>query len=71
MSFLSMKTNNSSLQMDGGDGYDVATIEDYIGGYNNKFKDFEELRITGNEAYRIGTKNVFINDVCKMIITTR
>ena len=61
--FLSMKTNNSSLQMDGGDGYDVATIEDYIGGYNNKFKDFEELRITGNEAYRIGTKNVFINDV--------
>ena len=62
--FLSMKTNNSSLQMDGGDGYDVATIEDYIGGYNNKFKGFEELRITGNEAYRIGTKNhVFINDV--------
>ena len=61
--FLSMKTNNSSLQMDGGDGYDVATIEDYIGGYNNKFKDFEELRITGNEAYRIGTRNVFINDV--------
>ena len=62
--FLSMKTNNTSLQMDGGDGYDVATIEDYIGGYNNKFKDFEELRITGNEAYRIGTKNhVFINDV--------
>ena len=61
--FLSMKTNNSSLQMDGGDGYDVATIEDYIGGYNNKFKGFEELRITGNEAYRIGTRNVFINDV--------
>jgi len=61
--FLSMKTNNTSLQMDGGDGYDVATIEDYIGGYNNKFKGFEELRITGNEAYRIGTRNVFINDV--------
>ena len=61
--FLSMKTNNSSLQMDGGDGYDVATVEANIGGYNNKFKGFEELRITGNEAYRIGTKNVFINDV--------
>ena len=61
--FLSMKTNNSSLQMDGGDGYDVATVEANIGGYNNKFKGFEELRITGNEAYRIGTRNVFINDV--------
>ena len=61
--FLSMKTNNSSLQMDGGDGYDVATVEANIGGYNNKFKGFEELRITGNESYRIGTRNVFINDV--------
>ena len=61
--FLSMQTNNSSLQMDGGDGYDVATVEANIGGYNNKFKGFEELRITGNEAYRIGTRNVFINDV--------
>lgn len=61
--FLSMQTNNTSLQMDGGDGYDVATVEANIGGYNNKFKGFEELRITGNEAYRIGTRNVFINDV--------
>jgi len=29
----------------------------------NEDKKFEELRITGNEAYRIGTRNVFINDV--------